>query len=175
MFVHGGKRDYRRSEHMVNSGNKILESDLTSVDLDGERIRLPAHLADKAGLSGPVGKKAWLLVMAPGRYRLVTKTPEEDSDLSRLIQYWKELGETGSALDVIDSSRAAMRARVIAIVVSPPPPGWRISLPKALLALVPKTEDRSRVLVFPVAGCIEFWFPDTFKRFGSTPFSDLLP
>ncbi len=150
------------------------KADPASAKFEGDRLTLPEDLVQSAGnAAGLVGTNkinCWLLVLSPGRYRLVTTEA-----VSRILSRIEEVGAPGDVLDYSASnSEAAVRARLIACTVSPPGPGWRLTFPKAARQLVPKTEERSYVFLLIVAGFIEVWFPDTLRRSLPEPLSEAL-
>jgi hypothetical protein len=147
----------------------------SKVKFQGDRIRLPDHLVERAKnahLAGNAPIQCWLLVVNLGRYRLVT---EETEDLSQLLRQIEEIEAPADVFEGTDSNPTqAARARVIPCVVSPPPPGWRVNLPKEAKELVPEREERRFVYVMIVAGFIELWFPDTLRQAVAGPISEIL-
>jgi len=162
---------------MVIDGSESLGSDLFVAQFEGERILLPSRFAQQVGLTGTRKIDCWLLVIVPGRFRLLTPSSSGISrSLLRIRDRLGEVGEPGDMLDWTESNaQAAVRARLIPCVASPPRPGWRINFPKEAKELVPQKEDRSFVYVFTVAGFVELWFPDTLRRAISVRISSLLP
>src|SRR5260370_40494637 len=162
---------------MVIDGRNVPGSDHKVVKLEGERVFLPSRFVKQIGFAGTDPIDCWLLVVTPGRYRLLRQptTPAEGA-LSRILDQWDRVGVPGDVLDATDSNaQAGIRARLIPCIVSPPEPGWRINLPKEAKELVPEREERRFVFVMIVAGYIELWFPDTFRRAVSGPISQILP
>jgi hypothetical protein len=162
---------------MVIDGSSIRKTDLTYVKIESDRIYVPSHLVEKVGLEEAGKMGWWLLIVTPGRYRLIPKaTADSDDDLSAILSQIERAGTRGGILDGTEDNEApAIRARLIDCVVSPPPPGWRINLPKEAKQLVAEKEERTSVFVFTVAGYVELWFPDILSRAVSVPISDLLP
>jgi hypothetical protein len=161
---------------MVINGNIIRKSDLTVAILEGDRIHFPAHLVEMAGFTGKEQIRCRLLVVTPGRYRLISKQPvDAEGDLSKVLRGIERAGEIGDVLEnTQDNARAGIRARLIDCVVSPQEKGWRVNFPETVKHLVSEKEERSFVFVFSVAGYIEFWFPDTLRRAVSVSISDVL-
>jgi hypothetical protein len=162
---------------MVTDGKTIRISDLAVVKFEGERIYIPAHLMGAAGLNGSAEIERWLLVVTPGRYRLLPKSVAVgEGNFSRVLRQTQTVGALGDVLDWTENNeQAGIRARLIDCTISPPEPGWRINFPKAARQLVPEKEDRSFVFMFSVAGYIEIWFPETLRRAVSVPISEVLP
>ncbi len=161
---------------MVINGNKISRSDFTNAKLVGERVRLPDHLADQAGLTGNARIACWLLVVKPGRYRLIKQpTGAATGSLSRIVAQIEELGSPGDLLDSTESDEeAGIRARLIPCVATPRGPGWRISVPKEARRLAPDGEEAKFVFILTVAGYVEIWFPNILRQAVSVPISELL-
>jgi hypothetical protein len=165
---------------MVIDGTKILKANLSVVQFERERIRLPTHIiesADHPRLAGQDPVDCWLLVLTPGRYRLVRRPVEAlDDDLSRILRQIEEATAPGDVLDrTQNNARDGIQARLIPCTVSPPKPGWRVNFPKEAKQLVSDRDERSFVYVMIVAGFIEIWFPDTLRRALSGPITDILP
>lgn len=165
---------------MVIDGRVILRRNVLVAEFDGERIYLPSQIVENAEqprLAGEEPLECWLLVVTPGRYRLVARPPGAPAgDLSRILSQIEEVTAPGDVLDrTQNNARDGIPARLIPCRVTPPKPGWRINFPKEALALVPHTEDRSFVFVMIVAGFIEIWFPDTLRRALSGPIREILP
>lgn len=162
---------------MVIDGNTIRESDLAVAKFEGDRIHFPIHLVEIAGFGGKGQIKCLLLLVTPGRFRLLPKkTANPEGDISKILLGIERAGVDGDVLDYTgDNAQAAIRARLIECTVSPQAKGWRVNFPEAVRRLVSEKEDRSFVFVFSVSGYVEFWFPDTFRKAVSGPISDILP
>jgi hypothetical protein len=165
---------------MVISGRAILKRNVFAAEFDGERIRLPSQIvenAERPRLAGEEPVECWLLVVTPGRYRLVPQPPGTPSDdLSRILSQIEEVTTPGDVLDrTQNNARDGIPAKLIPCRATPSKPGWRINFPKEAVALVPHTDDRSFVFVMIVGGFIEIWFPDTLRRALSAPLTEILP
>ncbi len=160
---------------MVIKGKYGRENSLAHVKFEGVRIRLPSPFAERAGLAGSEKISCWLLVVTPGRYRLITKAFAETSrDFSRIVDQIDEIMAPGDVLDRTDNNEQdALPARLIPCAVSPRGPGWRINFPKEARELA--TGDRSFVFLQIVAGFVEVWFPDMLRQAVSVPISEVLP
>lgn len=161
---------------MVINGTEFQGSDFTDAKLEGDRIRLPAHLADLVGLTGKDRIDCWLLVLKPGRYRLAKRpTGEVSGSLSKILAQIEELGLPGDLLDNTESDEeAGIRARLIPCVATPRGPGWRISVPKVARKLAPDGEEAKFVFILTVAGYVEIWFPNELRQAVSVSISELL-
>jgi len=165
---------------MVINGRKILKRNVSVAQFEGERILLPKQIVENAEHSRLAGKdpvECWLLVVTPGRYRLIPQpTGTLPDDLSRILGQIAETAAPGEVLDRTQSNPLdGIQGRLIPCNVSPPQPGWRVNFPKEAKELVSGKEDRSFVYVMIVAGFIEIWFPDTLRRALSGPISEILP
>ena len=165
---------------MVIDGSTVLRRSLFLVRFEGERILLPVQIlkgAEHPRLAGEGSIDCWLIVLTPGRYRLLQQGAESsEGNLSRILRQIGEAAAPGDVLDrTNDNALDAVPARLIPCTVSPPQPGWRINFPKEAKELVPEKEDRSFVYVMIVAGFIEIWFPDTLRRALSGPIPEILP
>jgi hypothetical protein len=165
---------------MVINGNNILKRNLWVARFEGDRIRLSTEIVENDQLPWLAGEEpveCGLLVVTPGRYRLVphpTGTPSDD--LVRILRQIEETAAQGEVLDrTQNNARDGIPGRLIPCNVSPRGPGWRINFPKEATELVPPEEQHSLVYLMIVAGFIEIWFLDTLRRALSRPISEVLP
>jgi hypothetical protein len=160
---------------MVIDGITIKRSHVARAKVEGERIRLPENIIARVTYSQFNGKteiEAWLLVVSPGRYRLIVG---EKAEVSRILDLIAENEATGGVLDrTEDDEQAGIAAKLIPCVISPPPPGWRVNFPQVARDLMYEKEERSFVFFLIVAGYIEIWFPDKFRHIASRPISKFL-
>jgi hypothetical protein len=164
---------------MVIDGRRILKRNILVAHFEGDRIRLPNQIVEYAEhprLAGKDPVECWLLVVTPGRYRLIPQPTEAPpDDLSRILDQIEETAAPGEVLDRTHNNPLdGIQARLIPCRVSPPEPGWRVNFPKEAKELVSVNEERSFVYVMIVAGFIEIWLPDTLRRALSTPISEIL-
>lgn len=159
---------------MVIDGRQIPKNNFAFVRFEGERICFPPRFADKAGLAGKEELEHLLLVLTAGRFRLLSPPlGNVPNDLSRILNKWESVGREGDVLAYTDSnSHAGIRGRLISCTISPPPPGWRLNVPKEAKELGPA--DRAGMFVLIVAGFVELWFPETLRQATSVPFSEIL-
>lgn len=166
---------------MVTDGSIPGENRLTKVPFDRERIRLPSHVTETAKNPRFTGKTiipCWLLVVTPGRYRLVARPTESPTGmLAKILREVEEADEFGDVLDRTENNaRDAIGVRLIPCTVAlTPRVGWRVNFPKAAKDLVWLKEERSFVFVRLVAGFVEIWFPDTLRRALSRPLTEIIP
>jgi hypothetical protein len=161
---------------MVIDGNSAPASPIAIAKFERDRIRIPADFVEAARLSGEVPIQFWLLVISPGRYRLLKRTiPTGTGDVQRVVSLIDEVKEPGGELDGTDNNtEAAVVGRLIPCVASPRGPGWRIDIPKVIKKLTSEKEAPSFVFLLIVAGFVELWFPDTLREAMSVPISQLM-
>lgn len=157
---------------MVINGSEISKEDFAVAELEGERINLPIRFVKQAKLDEDKAERIekLLLVVCPGRYRLLTETPEEIDRIRVLIE---EMGTSGAVLDETQTNnRASIRSRLILCTVTRPKPSWRMLVPKVAIQLAPG--ERSHVFLLIVRGYVELWFPETLREAVSKPISELV-
>jgi hypothetical protein len=161
---------------MVISGKKIRSTKSKTVKFDGERICLPPRFAAQAHLDGNDQIECYLLVVTAGRYRLLKKERTvPKGTLSKILSQIEEIQEPGDLLrGTRNNAQAALPARLIPCMASPPGPGWRIVIPKEAKELAKETEEPTSVSLLIVAGFVEIWFPETLRRAVSEPLSTVL-
>jgi hypothetical protein len=165
---------------MVTDGSMNNENASSKVNFDRERVRLPIHVVENAkhpSFAEKEALKCWLLVVTPGRYRLVGQPSEPPTgNLAKILQEIQEAEEFGDVLDRTDDNpRDAIGERLIPCTVSfTQRIGWRVNFPRAAKDLIPQKEERDFVYVRLVAGYIEIWFPETLRRAISSPLSEIL-
>jgi hypothetical protein len=145
---------------------------------DRDRVRVPAQLVELAQLKGDSSVGCWLLVVTPGRYRLVpdlTRSKGSNS-IAKILSEVEEVQEPGDVLDGTDSNeRAALVARLIRTTASPDEKhNWRVTIPEEARLLAPGGEKQRFVFFAISAGFIEIWFPDTLRQALSSPISEAL-
>jgi hypothetical protein len=157
---------------MVIDGSIVQRDDFAVAELEGERINLPIRFVRQAKLDADDAEhiERLLLVICPGRYRLLTESSE---DVDRIRVLIEEMGVPGEVLDETQTNiRASVRSRLILCSITRPRPSWRIHVPKVAIQLAPG--ERSQVFLLIVRGYVELWFPDTLRQVVSVPISELL-
>jgi hypothetical protein len=158
--------------HMVINGSIVQKDDFAASELEGERINFPIRFVKQAKLDEDKSERIerLLLVICPGRYRLLTETSEVVDKLRVMIE---EIGVPGGVLDETETNiPASARSRLITCTVTRPRPSWRLLVPKVAILLAPG--ERSHVFLLIVRGYVELWFPDTLRQATSKPLSELL-
>jgi hypothetical protein len=132
------------------------------------RITLPKHCSHRAPFQGSESFDAWLLLLSPGRYRLLTdEQVQSDPHLEpvrSLILEGKSPVPTEPTL-AEEPTRAAIVARLLPTTISPQGPNWRISFPKAFDPFVPPECDAKEFsILFSLEGYWEIWYRDVLRR-----------
>lgn len=132
------------------------------------RITLPKHFSDRAPFQGTKSFEAWLLLLSPGRYRLLTDE-QVQSDLQldsvrSLVLEGKSPAPTEPTL-AEEPARAAIVARLLPTAISPQGPNWRISFPKAFDPFVPpECDPKEFSILLSLEGYWEIWYRDMLRR-----------
>jgi hypothetical protein len=117
--------------------------------------------------------QAWLLLLMPGRYRLLSDEQVQGNSLLEPVRLLILEGKSVAVLNATyadEPSRAAIVARLAPTAVSPPKPGWRIAFPKTFEIFVPQGCDpHSFSVVFSLEGYCEIWYTDVLRKIGTAP------
>ena len=158
-------------------GRDPVEPVLMNVDRAG-RLVIPRALCDLVGwISGSEQLGGWLLMSSPGRYRLLSAAETEgDPDLARMGARiaGKAAKTEGTMLDFEDDASAVLGFRLMAIQLSPPPPGWRLTLPGAIAKLMHVRSAESEVALLVSDGHIEIWSLENLRSALSAPPSEIV-
>lgn len=140
--------------------------------IESGRIRLPHDLVQRLPwLIGSGNLEAWLLVLEPGRYRLLS--PEQvqmSSQLRSLLELNTEIGSVDASVDPIDAETAeaaAMRTRLWPTTLNPHSGGaWRLTLPTHLPPIL-----KNGVIVYVLSsdGYVEVWSAECWIRATAHP------
>jgi hypothetical protein len=121
---------------------------------------------------------AYLYVVAPGRYRLLSSLQVHGSaPLVALLERLKQLDSPDPSLAPYEAEAdyvtvAPMRLRPIKLALKGPPgPGWRMTLPRDLPPLGTAEVGQHLSLLFS-QGYPELWSADRFNRGHESPFDD---
>jgi hypothetical protein len=160
-----------RSTLMVIDGRRDNRESFKLAKFEGDRILVPSRLvelADRSPLAGKTPIDCWLLVVKPGRYRLV-----RHEDVERLLKQIEDSQARREVLEgVEDDSGDSVSARLIPCTASPPGPGWRVYVPKEARSLV--VGEKTFVYLLVRAGYLELWFPDVLRAALSESLSDVV-
>jgi hypothetical protein len=154
-----------------------MEWAISKVDED-QRILLPTSLVRHAAwIAGSESLNAWLLVGGPGRCRLLSPAEVDDDPRCQFIRTHVEAEaaqQTAAASDFRDEASVAMELRLLPIEISPRGPGWRLTIPKVLAAIMQIQPRASSVAVLLPQTHIEIWTMDTLRQAVSVPLSELI-
>ena len=78
------------------------------------------------------------------------------------------------ALEFHDESLVALPLRLLPIQVTPPDPGWRLTLPRPVAAVMKITPGVSEVAAILLRGHVELWTIELLASAMSTPLADLI-
>jgi len=161
----------------VKNGTDVLEASILRVD-KYYRITLPQSVLHRIGwIRGDQAHSGWLVVGNPGRCRLVS-TAEADNDpecrlLRARIDSVVRTPATNS-LEFHDEVLVALALRFLPVQITPPGPGWRLSLPKPLAAIMQIRPGESDVAALSFQEHIEIWTIDTLRSSQTTPLAELI-
>jgi hypothetical protein len=148
----------------------VVELDpLSAVHLraEGNRINLPEPFSDYLAFTGDQDVNAWLFLLCPGRYRLLTdQQARRDQKLEPLCSLVSE-GKyeiTADSSQAFQMTRASLAARLVLVSVHPPKPAWRFTFPKAFEPFTPPDCDATKFsLLVSLEGYCELWHTDVLR------------
>ncbi len=114
----------------------------------------------------------WLLLDSPGRCRLLSAAEvENDPNFQSLrARIGAELNAPSSnLLEFQDEVSVALSLRVVPVEIAPPKPGWRLTLPRPIAAIMHIHPGVSEVAAFLLQGHIELWTIETLRSSVTTP------
>jgi hypothetical protein len=142
------------------------------------RIVLPVALSQQvAWIAGDDPLFGWLLIGNPGRCRLLSPAEVENDAAvqSLLARIDAELSTIGSSmLDFHDEPSLALALRLVQVRIAPPEPGRRLTLPKAIAAIMQIRPGESEIALWFLHGHIELWTIETLRSAVSTPLTDII-
>lgn len=134
---------------------------------DHNRIGIPKHIADSVPwLTGKTAIEVSLLMLRADRCRLVTKADIESTP--GLISMKEKIGESAASphttpLDFADDASTVFNLRLLDSLVSPPPPEWRIRLPKLVAELLRVRPGKEQAVIVLDRQFIEVWSMERFQ------------
>jgi hypothetical protein len=133
------------------------------------RIALPKHLSDRIPwLMGKESIQAWLLLVTPGRFRLLSDDQVKSDPQLEPVRSLIVDGKSAVAAEPTCSEEptdAAIVARLVPALIAAPGPGWRISFPKAFELFVPREGNaKAFSIIFSLEGYLEIWCTDVLRR-----------
>jgi hypothetical protein len=82
--------------------------------------------------------------------------------------------QTGNALEFREEPVAALGLRLWPVEITPPGPGWRLTLPKVLAAVMQIRPKESSLAILISPQHIELWTWDTLRASMAIPLTDLV-
>ena len=137
-------------------------------DLDGNRIPLPKHLSDRLSwLTGSEAVPAWLWMISPGRYRLLSeKQVDSDPMLQPIREFMlrQELIPNEDPTVSTNLQEASVVARLQPTQLKLNKAYWRLSFPAALDEFVPSGCDRKKFsILLSLSGYLEIWYTEILR------------
>jgi len=133
------------------------------------RISLPKYLSGMASwIQGTQTVQGWILLLAPGRFRLLSDEqvmgdPQLEPIRLLLLEGKSAVGNEPTRAEEL--RRAAMVARLVPISIAPPGPGWRVSFPKLFDEFAPSECNRKAFsILFSPEGYLEIWYTDVLRK-----------
>jgi hypothetical protein len=161
---------------MVDSHPK-LEFAILRVE-ESYRIRLTQPLLRRvAWITGGEPVSGWLLVGSPGRCRLLSASEVgSDPHLQSLKMRITAEANTRSAspLDFHDEVSVALAARLLEVQITPPEPGWRLTIPRPIAAIMQIRPKESEVAGVFVQEHIELWTIETLRSSVARALTEIL-
>lgn len=146
--------------------NKGVDAGLKTVD-DHDRIGIPKHISSSIPwLSGKTRIPVHLMMLRTDRYRVIT---EADMDSTpTLVAMRENIADTltnphATALSFADDASTLSALRLLETELSPPPPEWRIRLPRIIVDLLQVRPGREEVVVVLDRQFIEIWSVERFR------------
>jgi len=154
-----------------------FESHILRVD-KSYRIILPQSCVQRVGwITGDQPHDGWLVMGSPGRCRLYSAAEgDTDSNLQSLrARIAAELNAPlTNALEFSDEVSLALALRLVAVQITPPEPGWRLTLPRLIAAIMHIRPGESDIAALFLQGHIEFWTIETLQSAVTTPLTQII-
>ncbi len=154
-----------------------MECSVQKVDKD-YRIFLPQAVLRRAKwISGDSPLEARLVVGSAGRCRLLSLAEFEGDAGCRALRDAIEAEAdrpTSGAAEFDDEDSAVLGLRLLSVEITPPGPGWRLALPRALAAIMGVQPKESSVAVLFLQDRIEIWTLETLRAGVATPLTELI-
>jgi hypothetical protein len=142
------------------------------------RIRLTQPLLRRvAWITGVEPVSAWLLVGSPGRCRLLSSSEVGSDPLlqSLKMRITAEAGtRNANPLDFHDEVSVALAVRLLEVQITPPEPGWRLTLPRPIAAIMQVRPKESDVAGVFFQEHIEIWTVEMLRSSVARPLTEIL-
>jgi len=161
---------------MVNASPK-LESHILRVEAS-YRIRLPQPLLHRVGwIAGNRAVDAWLLLGSADRCRLFSASEVDTDPELKMLQarIAAELETAGAnSLEFRDEVSLMLALRFLPVKITPPEPGWRLTLPRTIAAIMQLRPKESEVAALFFQNHIELWTVGLMRSAMNTPIVDIV-
>ena len=159
---------------------KTVEDNLAailSVD-ESYRITLPQSFCKRVGwIDGDQPRNGWLLLGSPGRCRLLSGT-EADSDPNLQSLRSRIMAELSipnpNSLEFQDDPLAALALRLVSVEITPRKPGWRLTLPRVIAAIMHIRPKESDIAALFLHKHIELWTIETLRSAVTAPLTQII-
>jgi hypothetical protein len=149
----------------------ILDALIVNVtlDLSGRRIQLPKQFSDRlTWLRGSDAISAWLWIISPGGYRLLSDEQAEadpNLELLRSLFLGEELMPSSEPTAAKKPEDAAVVAMLYRVELKSSKSYWRLTLPTALNEFIPQDCDGKKFSIsLSLEGYLEIWYTDILRK-----------
>lgn len=140
----------------------------TSIPLADDRVSIPKTLSDRLKWIQGDEVQAWLYLLEPGRYRLLSDGDVQSDpqlDPVRLIINQEMTTQRNSATYAERSTDAAIVARLFPVTMKFHAGGWRFPFAEECRVLAPADcNPRAISFVFSPEGFLEIWYTDVLRK-----------
>jgi len=152
----------------------------TSPDPADNRITLPKHVSDQIPWMTGTNVQAWLLILPPGRYRLLSDEQVQNCPQLEPVRLLILEGKPPVVCEPTytkDLKDEAMVARLVPIAVAQHKQSqrWRISFPRELLKEFAPTDcgdPKAFSVLLSLEGYWEIWYTDVLRRALAPPWQN---
>ncbi len=145
----------------------------TTADVSN-RIVVPKDISDRASwMRGTQALSAWILLVEPGRFRLLS---DDEVESDPQLEPIRSLLSQGAAAVVNEPTRseklhlAAKVVRLAPVSIAHSKSGWRVPFPRAFDKFAPFDCDRKAFsILFSLEGYLELWYTDVLRKAVSLP------
>ena len=142
------------------------------------RIVLPVALLQQVDwIAGDAPIFGWLLMGNPGRCRLLSPAEVENDAATQSLRSRidAELGRVGSSiLEFNDEESLALALRLVQVRIADTEPGRRLTLPKAIAAMMQIRPGESELVLWFLHGHIELWTIEALRSAVATPLTEII-
>jgi len=145
----------------------------TSLDPDN-RLTLPKHICEQIQWMTGGNVRAWLLLLAPGRYRLLSdeqieNDPRLESVRLLILEGKPAIASEPTYAEKLEDEAIVARLVPINIAQHKQSQNWRFLFSKELSALAPDCDVKQLSILLSLEGYWEIWYTDVLKKSLSAP------